>query len=89
MILGDLSVLRSIASGARISDDGLYRHYLWRSWWSEGSGSKLSGKPLFRKRAAAVLRPIRSFARALGFTKSGHPRHPLYVRSDAKLEHFA
>lgn len=37
---------------------------------------------------AALLRECRAYTQALGLTKDGAPRHPLYVRADAALIPF-
>jgi hypothetical protein len=51
------------------------------AWGSNGS---------YRGRAAEVLAgPLRGYRlQCLGRTASGEPRHPLYSRSDAKLEDY-
>lgn len=43
----------------------------------------------FRGRAAQVAPLLRGDVRHLGLTRDGHPRHPLYVRTDAPLLPFA
>jgi hypothetical protein len=42
----------------------------------------------FRNRDGEVSRLLGTMM-ALGFTKGGHPRHPLYVRADAPLVEFS
>jgi hypothetical protein len=49
------------------------------AWGAHGS---------YRGRDAEVIRLLGTML-ALGFTKGGHPRHPLYVRADTPLVEFS
>jgi hypothetical protein len=66
-------------SNDRFLDDHAQAHLVVAAW---GAGGTLNGRAReVGQRLAAAGVPLK----CLGVTAAGHPRHPLYVRSDAPL----
>lgn len=55
------------------------------AWGAKPGRGKFTERELVMRRGPLYEKPVF----ALGFTKDGHPRHPLYVRGDAELVRWA